>query len=227
MEFTEQEVHLRTGVCPSCAREFAFVEGPTVATRLRSAPVEAETPTDEEEGEVEAAEVEVVTEGPECAECGTPLSFREGPNGALEVSCPECETTTLFVPKEPGHAREESRSQPRRFDADMPRGRPCRKCGAPLRFSTGDDGMLIGECDACGNRFTLPPRPGASRGGREFPQRRRYGAREFGGRPGGRPRYSGGGKNRPSRGYGRQDRRGRSDYDDEDRRPRRRRRREE
>ena len=39
-----------------------------------------------------------------------------------------------------------------------PRSRPCRQCGAPLRFTTNEEGLLVGECEACGNRFTLPPR---------------------------------------------------------------------
>lgn len=218
MELQDQEVRLRTGTCPSCRKEFAFVEGPTVATRLRSTAPEGEPAT---EGEEE--EVEVLEEGPACADCGTPLSFREGRDGALEVSCPECETMTVFVPKGKERPREEAREPSRRFGAEAPRSRPCRKCGAPLRFSTGEDGMLVGECDACGNRFTLPPRGGGPRGGRDFRGGGRYGGRDFGARPRGRPPYSDRGKGRPSRPYGRRDRRRGSDDEEEEREPRRRR----
>ena len=173
MEFEQHDVRLRTGVCPTCAKEFAFVEGTAVSSRLGTPPVEAEDET------VEGGERETrapVPGGPECAECGTPLTFREGPRGSVEATCDECETTTVYVPK-PEHARAE-RGRPKRFDEEAPRGRPCRRCGAPLRFSTGEDGLLVGECESCGNRFTLPPRPqrGPSGG---FGGPRRYGRNDF------------------------------------------------
>jgi len=206
VEFEQHEVRLRTGVCPSCAKEFAFVEGTTVSSRLGSPP--ATTPSGEEPGE-DAAETAKAAEGPDCADCGSPLSFHEGPNGSLEVACEECETMTVFVPK-PEHPRGAREERPR-FTEEGPRGRPCRRCGNPLRFSTGEDGLLVGECDSCGNRFTLPPRadrgpPG--RGGYNRPQR--YGRREFRSGPGGRPPYRG---RRPPR-----------SFDGDDDRPRKRRR---
>ncbi len=224
MDFDEREVHLRTGTCPSCSKEFAFVEGTTVSSRLARGSSGATAPS--ESGAVAIAGVEG---GPECEECGAPLAFREGKNGSLEAVCADCEITTVFVPqreapkleREPKFERD--RERPERFDAEAPRGRPCRKCGATLRFSTGDDGMLVGECESCGNRFTLPPRSdsGGGRGDRGGP---RYGRREYRPSSGGRPPYrgrGGTGAGRPSRSF---DRRGppRSDYDD-DRRKRRRR----
>ena len=175
MEFERHDVHLRTGVCPACAKEFAFVEGATVSSRLGAPPAGGTTVTDDE-GEAIAP----VPGGPECEECGSPLAFRGGHRGSIEATCDECETTTVYVPK-PEHPRPE-RDRRSRFVEEGPRSRPCRQCGAPLRFSTGDDGLLVGECESCGNRFTLPPR--ADRGqGRGFGGPRRYGGGGFRGGP--------------------------------------------
>jgi len=138
MDFEQHEARLRTGTCPACAKEFAFVEGTTVSSRLGSPPSGPASPADE--GVSASAGVEG---GPECDECGSPLSFREGKGGSLEVVCPDCETTTVFVPKRESARPERERERPEGFDGGAPRGRPCRKCGAPLRFSTGDDGLLV------------------------------------------------------------------------------------
>jgi len=171
MEFEQHDVHLRTGVCPTCAKEFAFVEGAAVSSRLSAPPVGG-AGEDEEAGAGRVA----VSGGPECEECGSPLTFREGHRGSIEATCDECETTTVFVPK--SEARRPERARPQRSDEEPPRGRPCRRCGAPLRFSTGEDGLLVGECESCGNRFTLPARP--DRGpGRGFPGPRQYGRSDF------------------------------------------------
>jgi len=171
MEFEQHDVHLRTGVCPACAKEFAFVEGAAVSSRLGTPPagvaVEAE-----EEGEG----ITAPSGGPECEECGSPLTFREGQRGSIEATCGECETTTIYIPR-PERARPDRERRPR-SEEEMPRGRPCRRCGAPLRFSTGEDGLLVGECESCGNRFTLPPRPDRGRGG-GFAGPRRYGGGDF------------------------------------------------
>lgn len=220
MELEQREVRLRTGVCPACTKEFAFVEGSTVSSRLGSPPSLAEG-----ESEGGAEEGKGTLGGPECDECGSPLSFREGPRGSLEVTCDECETTTVFVPK--SKAERPDRERPPRFDSEPPRGRPCRQCGAPLRFSTGEDGLLVGECAACGNRFTLPPRADRGGGGRSYGGPPRYGRREFRGGPGGRPPYRGRGGAGGNRPFRQSDRRGAPPYDDEDRRPKRRRPRDE
>jgi len=181
--------------------------------------------------------------GPECEECGSLLAFREGKNGSLDAVCADCGTTTVYVPQrapgrpemvfeppERGRERpERGRERPERFDGGAPRGRPCRKCGAPLRFSTGDDGNLVGECDSCGNRFTLPPRAdGGGGGGGGWGSRGapRYGRREFRPSAGGRPPYRGRSGDRTGRPFRPSDRRGPPRGDDEDR-PRKRRRREE
>jgi DNA-directed RNA polymerase subunit M/transcription elongation factor TFIIS len=233
MEFEQHDVHLRTGTCPSCAKEFAFVEGTTVSARLGSPPSGSSVPS---EGGPEVSEG--AEGGPECEECGALLAFREGKDGSLEAVCADCNTTTVFVPQEatrremvyerPGRERERPervRERPERFEAGAPRGRPCRKCGAPLRFSTGDDGNLVGECDACGNRFTLPPRAGGGGGGgwggRGGP---RYGRRDFRPGPGARPSYRGREGYRGGRPFGGPERRGPPRDEGEDRRRKRRRR---
>ena len=204
MEFAEREVRLRTGVCPSCASEFAFVEGHDVAAHLGAS-------ESEKEGGSEAAEgsPSPTSTGPECEECGSPLSIQLGRRGSLEVSCEECDTTTVYVAKPPD--REPARERASPPGEGPPRGRPCRRCGAPLRFSTGEDGMLVGECEACGNRFTLPPRPDRGTGGRRYGGTSRYGRRDFRRGPSERPSYRG------------RERRGDSGFDDRDR-PRKRRR---
>jgi DNA-directed RNA polymerase subunit M/transcription elongation factor TFIIS len=219
MDFEQREVRLRTGTCPSCAKEFAFVEGATVSSRLGTPPSGPATPSGE------GVSASVGTEGgPECEECGSALSFREGKGGSIEAVCPDCETTTVFVPKREAARPERERERPERFEAGPPRGRPCRKCGAPLRFSTGDDGMLVGECEACGNRFTLPPRddrPGGGRGDRSGP---RFERREYRPRSGSRPPYQSRGGDRGGRPFRGSDRRGPPRFDDEDNRRKRRRR---
>jgi DNA-directed RNA polymerase subunit M/transcription elongation factor TFIIS len=224
MDFEQREVLLRTGTCPSCSREFAFVEGTTVSSRLSSPP----SGPSELRGEATKAG-EGAEEGPECEECGSLLTFREDKHGSLEAVCAECSTTTVFVPQSeaPGPERDRERPErPARFDEGAPRGRPCRKCGAPLRFSTGEDGNLVGECESCGNRFTLPPR--VDRGGGGWAPRGgpRYGRREFRPGGGGRPPYRSGGGDRGGAPFRGSDRRGPPRFEGEDRRRKRRRREE-
>lgn len=214
-----------TGTCDECHRVTTLVEG-TLPLGSGSAP-----PSPSPAGEPSPAAPPAVP-GPECADCGSPLSVSARDDGALEVHCEECETTTVFVPEGAPPAGRRERSAPyqraprREFGGGegAPRSRPCRQCGAPLTFSNDAEGNLVGECAACGNRFTLPPRTdgprsrGGDRGGR------------YGDRP--PPRYgrSGGkwsppgGRSRPSygRGSGSYGRRERSDSDDEPRRRRRR-----
>jgi len=211
MEFEEREVRLRTGTCPTCSKEYAFVEGESVASRLGSAAAAAAS--DEGEG---AEETAATVGGPECEECGSPLTFREGANGTLEVSCEECETMAVFVPQAeaaaPTRARSEGRRPPREFDSGPPRGRPCRKCGNPIQLSTREDGMVVGECSSCGNRFTLPPRREGYGGGRRFDRGSRDDRRDFRRGPGDRrgSGYRGSNRGPPSR------------YDDRTRRRKRR-----
>jgi ssDNA-binding Zn-finger/Zn-ribbon topoisomerase 1 len=223
MEFEQREVRLRSGTCPSCSKEFAFLEGSTVSTRLGSPPEGAPSTGDES---AEEEKEEALASGLECEECGSPLALETGARGSIVVSCPECETSTTFVPQ--GQERPPPRGRPefRGSDTEAPRARPCRKCGSPLRFSTGEDGVVVGECDSCGNRFTLPPRGERSGGGRGYGGGRRYDRRGF--RPGGGGgRYSDRGGDRRNRPYRPRGGPGRDSAEDPDRRDRRRRRRDE
>jgi len=224
MEFTERAVVLRTGTCPSCAKEFAYVEGTTLTGHL---PEVGDEPAATSVG----APVVVAEDAPECAECGAPLSFRAGRGGAVLAICSDCETTTVLRPEgETGEERPRAdRRAPRSFAPEGgPRSRPCRRCGAPLRFENDEDGNLVGVCDACGNRFTLPPRdgPGGPGRGDRRPGRPPYGRPKYGGgryssRGGSRPYYSDRGAGRSRSGPAR--RRGPSEGDEDDRRRRRRR----
>lgn len=219
MEYSERAVTLRTGTCPTCAKEFAFVEGSTLSEHL--------PPPDERTVATPVgAPIEVAADSPECDECGSVLSFRAGRKGAILAVCSECETTTVYRAASETVPEEGDRTRPRREfgGPEGPRSRPCRKCGAPLRFSTTDDGLLVGECDSCGNRFTLPPRGGSDRP-RSYPGRPAYGRSGYrsGDRRGSSYRSSGRPGGRPYRGS---DRRG-PPSDDDDARRRRRRPREE
>ena len=215
IEFAEQEGHLRTGRCTACGHDFVLLEGAALPSPL-PAGSEAGSSSATTEGEVSL---------PECVECGSSLILRTRRDGSIEARCDECESTTIYVPQ--GEENEDPEERPRRLaprGPGGPRGRPCRQCGAPLRFSTNEEGLLVGECEACGNRFVLPPREGRGAEGRRFdrggnPRGRPYGGRRGGSRWGGPSR----GGNRRSRGF----RTGSYESEEGDRRPRRRRRSEE
>ena len=192
-----------TGTCADCHRVTTLVEGPLPLGTPEAAATEG-APT----GEVASP----APGGPECAECGSLLTITARDDGLLEVACAECETTTTFVPEgsaPPRAPRERSDryERPRGRDGGAGEGssnaRPCRQCGAPLKFTTDADGVLTGECTSCGNRFTLPPRReggfgrGDRGGGDRYSARGppRYGRKPgcwSGGSSGGRPRYGGG-----------------------------------
>ncbi len=216
-----------TGTCADCHRVTTLVEGPL--------PLGTAAPAGGEE--VPGAESPSPgAVGPECAECGSPLTIAAREDGMLTVSCSECETITTFVPEgsappPPPRERSDRYDRPRRREdageREGPPARPCRQCGAPLKFTTNDEGVLTGECAACGNRFTLPPRRdsgfGRDRGGGGRYESRgppRYGRRPggySGGGSGGRPRYGG-----SSGGYPRRDESSERDSSDDDARRKRR-----
>jgi LSD1 subclass zinc finger protein len=221
--YAVQEARVLTGTCPDCARVTTLIEGA----------LSVGTPAaDSGESGVSKGAPETASAGPECAECGSTLSVAALPDGAIEVSCAECETVTKFVPEIRGSPsgrrdRGEPDERPARRGGfpDSAAGRnarPCRQCGAPLTFTTDSDGRLTGECNACGNRFTLPPRrdDAGSRGPRGPG---RYSSRSF--RPYGRGGggWSSGGRSTGGGSYRRRDARPRRDDDEnaEDR-PRRR-----
>ncbi len=214
IELTDREVRLRTGTCGACHHEFTLVAGAALPIP-EGAAVGGVIPS--------AAAPEPPEGGPECADCGGPLLFRARSDGSLEARCDECETTAIYVVRgAPSEERTERRPRAPSFDRDagggLPRGRPCRQCGAPLRFTTNDEGSLVGECDACGNRFTLPPRSDSPRGPPRYGGGGRPGGRRFG-PPRGRPSYGGSPRGGPRR-YGR-DREGSDEGSDQRRRRRR------
>jgi predicted RNA-binding Zn-ribbon protein involved in translation (DUF1610 family) len=206
VEYRDAEVRLLTGTCTGCGKSLTVVAGAEVAA---GAPAEGAAPA----GAAPSADA------PRCAECDTPLIVRTAGPTSLEAECPQCATTLTFVqpgdaeddeddadeeedddeatpapaPRAPRYdrPRDDRPRGPRGPDRgfDRPPARPCRQCGAPLRFSTNPRGEVVGECDACGNRFTLPPRrdEGGFRGGGKGPPRGRYGSGDRRGPPRGRP----------------------------------------
>ncbi len=227
---TERPAKLLEGSCGGCGHHLTLIRRAPVPGG--PAPEPTAVPTDEPAGEEEDdAEVDDEDEvaapvGPECPTCGGPLTVRLASPTSMEASCPSCHTSTAYVQADRG---ERPRPPGREFRGRPPRGprdergppresRPCRECGGALRFSTGEDGGVVGECTSCGNRFTLPPR-------------REFGGGRGGPRPGGRFErggYGGGPRRwtpRSDRGGGGRFRRrddSRGDGDEDDRRRRRR-----
>jgi DNA-directed RNA polymerase subunit RPC12/RpoP len=214
----ERVGRVRTGSCDHCGHTF---------TVILDAPGAATAPAAPESGSAEGTRIAVIGEMA-CEECGEALAFSIGPGPSVVARCAECETELAFKPEsaESGAPAEPERRAPRESggwsgggsrdrgsyrggdrgsDRGSDRGgspaRPCRECGAPLRFSTEPDGRVTGECTSCGNRFTLPPRREGGGGGgfRGAPRGRPgggYGGRSGGGGYGGRPSY-GQGRGRP------------------------------
>jgi phage FluMu protein Com len=218
VEYAEADARILTATCEGCGKALTVVAGIELTPGTGAAAA--------------AAPAAPSPDGPRCEECDTVLIVRSGAAGSLEAECPECETTLTFVrpsetegddderPSAPAPRpapRGDFRRAPRRDDSNFDRApaRPCRQCGAPLRFSTGPDGGVVGECDACGNRFSLPPRREGG-GFRDGPRNR--------GPPRGRYGGSGGRDGPPRRPYGRPPTRSRPRDDDDDSRRRRRRR---
>jgi hypothetical protein len=164
---------------------------------------------------------------PACTSCGEPITFHLAGPGVQGV-CSGCGRASGYLPEGTAPPEFRPRREPRfegpsggREGYPAARARPCRECGGPLRFSTGADGTISGECAQCGNRFSLPPRRESSGG-------RGGGGRRFDRGPG--PRFGRGGPPRryggpPRNSYGGRERREGREDDEEDR-PRRRPRRE-
>lgn len=159
-----------------------------------------------------------------CGACGAGMTLhRDGER--VQAVCSGCGRTSGYVLEGPSAPELRPRRPPRLAPSDEGRGgfgpsraRPCRECGGPLRFSTAPDGTISGECDQCGNRFTLPPRRDS------FPGRRERGGGRFD--RGSGPRFGRGGPPRrfgqpPGARYRPAGRRADRDDEEEDR-PRRR-----
>lgn len=229
VEFTSRPAQLRTGACSACGHAFALFEDPTgtspgAVSGLIAASAPAAAPP---------APAEATAGAIPCPQCEGPLTLSARGEGRIVGVCADCEVETVFTIEAGEEEAEETRprrappSRPRFTPGgpdrgEAPRSRPCRECGAPLRFSTNPDGTVQGECTSCGNRFTLPPRTYDRGGGGGF--RGRFGPRGGSDRGGGFQRGSGGrfGRGPPAFARRRPSREG--DGEDQDDRRRRRRR---
>jgi DNA-directed RNA polymerase subunit M/transcription elongation factor TFIIS len=192
VEYAEQTTQVLTGSCGECHHGFA------IYSEVSNAGGERRVVFSKGGEDVESAQTFVA---PPCPECGEALTLKGSAGSRIEAACSSCGSTAAFVlagdesVQEPRGAPDRGRSF-ERSDASSgpPRGRPCRQCGAPLRFTTAEDGTLTGECSSCGNRFTLPRRREESGGG-GYRRGGGMGRRE-GFRPRGeyRPRTGGGGR---------------------------------
>ena len=220
VEFAEQEARLLTGTCAGCGKMVTVVAG-----------VHLEPGTAEETSAGGSTSTPAPASGPTCEECGAPLSIQID-GRTLTAECESCDTMLQFFQGEPDSAPERP-PRGRSFDGGRRTGggegfrpmnsRPCRQCGAPLRFTTSEDGVLTGECDSCGNRFTLPPRRDSGRGGGFGGSGRRGPPGRYGPR---RDYRSGGGRGPPRGSGGKYRPRDRDSFESDDERPRRRPRRE-
>jgi hypothetical protein len=215
------------GACSNCSREVVLLSPgstPLAAVPLPSAPAApAEAPSagvaiphpgdDDCDGtltlEVAAPNRLVGV----CTDCGEEFVFQLAGDADEEAEAP---AAPMARPRRPPMRDMGERGGPR-----MANARPCRQCGGPLSFETGEDGTVTGHCASCGNTFSLAPRRDSGPG--------RFSDRRGGGGGGGggfdRRRSGGGGGWRP-RPSGRFDRRG-GDSDRDDRPRRRFRRRDE
>lgn len=226
VDLTERALPVLTGACPNCAREVFLLApgGPVPKAPEGSTAAEAD-----ETGAPRAEGLAIPHPGDDCE--GTILLAAGGPDRLVGV-CDDCGEEFAFVlstgaeSDEEGAEEDEEEDRPTRRPAprfgnarprERPAGRfgddrpvrPCRQCGGPLTFETGEDGTVTGRCTACGNTFTLPRRRenrGFDRGGGGRDRRPSYGR-------GAPRRYGGGGGGR--------DYRGRSDDRRPGRRPRR------
>ncbi len=215
------------GACAGCGHTITVLQHPGAGGPPGTG-VRIDGPTEREEGVAPVEATGWAGPRPACEGCGAPLTFRVAGVG-VQGFCSSCGLTSEFHPERVPAREPRSRRPPRFEPAAEGRGgygptrtaRPCRECGGPLRFSTAPDGTISGECDQCGNRFTLPPRRDSPPGRREGDRRFDRGTASRFGRRGPPRRYG----RAPGAGY--RPREGRRDRDgDEDDRPRRRPRRE-
>ena len=196
--FVEHAARILQGTCSGCGKTFTILEGaPAVSSPSAGGPVDPAGGT----GTSGASLSSGAPAGPPCSVCGAALAVRASDTG-LEARCSSCSTTFTYVLATspfpgpgrayPSRGRPAPREEAGRFGP--PRSRPCRECGGPLRFTTEPDGNVTGECDSCGNRFTLPPRREFG-GGRDGGDRRRPGR-------GGPPSFRRGGRYPSARGGG-------------------------
>ncbi len=198
IEYTAQPGVLLTGRCGACGQTIALLESSANGTAGLSGDGPTPSPAVTAEGPARGRRsAPDPMEGPACGSCGSAMEIQSASGQSIKTKCPDCGAAFTYVPSPPPEARARPARAWREDDrgASGPRAtRPCRVCGAPLRFSTSEDGTISGECTSCGNRFTLPPRREGGRGssgGYRGGDRDRGPPRGF--RPGGfRPRTPGG-----------------------------------
>lgn len=205
VEVSERSLPVLAGSCPNCSREVLLLTNAAhAASPSGDAPVTAPA-GDVAEGD-ESTETAVAFSVPHPGDdCDGSLTLELAAPDRLVGVCDECGEQIAFVlstgraPKMEFEEAERPRRAPRfggedsrprggpRFDEDRPPARPCRQCGGPLAFETGEDGTVTGRCKSCGNTFTLPRRRenrGYDRGGGD--RRSSYGRgppRRYGSRP--------------------------------------------
>ena len=212
MAYQVETLSLRTGSCARCGHTARLLEGLELPRREAGPP----SPT-------------AVT--PPCPRCGATTSLRLETPARISGTCTACGASLVFElagPRPPGEGTRGPPAGPTP-GRGRPASRPCRECGGPLRFSTDEDGLVTGECESCGNRFTLPRRDREGPGGRRFGFSPQSSDRRGGPRRdwrGSRPSPGWGRSKRPSGGPRFRPRGPRSDEDEELESPRRRRRRE-
>ncbi len=185
MEFEAHPASILLGTCADCGHAFTLVEG--IATPAPRTGATASAPS--AAGAESAGEVGD-EDRPTCEACGSTLMFRERGDAGIQSICPGCHATENYVAASARPPPRERFERPQRFEGrgerfEAPRTRPCRECGGPLSFSTNPDGTVEGVCQACGNRFTLPPRrdDGRPSDGRRGPRFDRGGPSRYGRKP--------------------------------------------
>ncbi|MCI4335092.1 MAG: hypothetical protein L3K04_05660 [Thermoplasmata archaeon] len=189
LEYEHSPAELESATCGTCERQFTLVTP-------GSGPATLVSESTEEEAETAAGPAMA------CSECGGSMQLDLSRAGQILATCDSCEHRVTFLasdgkrPWTPRAGREE-RGPPRDRDSAAGPSRPCRKCGGALQFSRDEEGNTVGECESCGNRFTLPPRE--DRGGppRSYGRGRSDAGGGYRGRPSGPPRSYG--RGRPSR----------------------------
>jgi hypothetical protein len=197
VEYVSEAARLLTGTCGTCHHAFTIFNGHLDFERVaRGAP---EAPPDG----AGTSGASISPSGVPCPDCGAPTVLRASSPRTIESRCTDCATTRTFFlsngARPPGNDRPRSEWRGRKEDVRRPlsAGRPCRQCGAPLSFTTGEDGLLTGECAQCGNRFTLPARRESDGSRSDRRGRSSYGRGRPAGFAGGRGFSRGAGSRRP------------------------------
>ncbi|MGI0131770.1 MAG: hypothetical protein ACREDK_01545 [Thermoplasmata archaeon] len=222
VEFTSQTTEVLQGACTACHHAFVLLPVQSTIENLGT-PTPSEADAEEDDAESLLP----------CPSCGEGLELESEGADRLKATCEGCGTVVAFRREgadeedDEGEAPERPMRAPFRRDdregEEAPRARPCRQCGAPLKFETNADQTVTGRCEACGNEFTLPPRRDDRRGGTGRSYGRSGGTSRFSGGGGGRSRFGGSsyrGRSGPPRGGSGRPRRDRDDEGDRRRRRR-------